>query len=201
MDNIIYTITGRFLPLTQGRFLPLHLCLAFLLPITAKTADFAVTSPGFYYSINSQQPNPTLTLVRGQTYTFSVNTSAVHPFEILSDGVQNNSISSGIITYTVPMVASNYTYICPIHYFGGDILTIAPPSIRILGLSVSTNLVLRSTGTNGWNVLPQYSTDPSGANWYALTVITNRYLNGTNETICGRPPDGRVFIRVNATSP
>ncbi len=183
-----------------------RLCLALLLPLSASAADFVVTSPGFYFSINGQQPNPTLTLVRGQTYTFSVSTSAIHPFEILSDGVQNNNTSSGTITYTVPMVVSNYSYICPIHLFGGQILTTAPapappPEVRLLGLAVGSNLVLRSTGTNGWNVQPQYSTNLAGANWFALTVITNWYLNGTNETICGLPPSGNVFIRVNATSP
>ena len=53
-------------------------------------ADFTVTSPGFFYAINGAQPNPTLTLVRGQTYTFAVNSSSVHPFEIRSPGVANN---------------------------------------------------------------------------------------------------------------
>ena len=33
---------------------------------------------------------------------------------------------------------------------------------------------------------------------FALTVQTNRFLGGTNETICGRPPDSNVFIRVKA---
>lgn len=186
--------------------LAMRLCLALFLPLAAAAADFTVTSPGFYFSINGQQPNPTLTLERGKTYTFSVSTSAVHPFEILSDGVTGNNISSGTITYTVPMVASNYDYICSIHNFRGQILTTEPPppplsSVRILGLTVSTNLLLRSTGTNGWSVLPQYSTNLAGPNWFALTVITNRYLNGTNETICGLPPNGQAFIRVNATSP
>ena len=48
--------------------------------------DFTVISPGFFYSINNQSPNPTLTLVQGKTYTFSVATSSVHPFQILSPG-------------------------------------------------------------------------------------------------------------------
>src|SRR3954464_865408 len=72
-----------------------------LFSVASSAADFSVSSPGFFYSINGNQPNPTLTLVRGQTYTFSINSSSVHPFEILSPGVQNNNISQGIITYTV----------------------------------------------------------------------------------------------------
>src|SRR6516225_5402412 len=71
----------------------------------AAAADFSVTSPGFFYSISGQSgQNPDLTLVRGKTYTFSINTSPIHPFKILSKGVSNNNINSGTITFTVPDV-------------------------------------------------------------------------------------------------
>jgi hypothetical protein len=163
-------------------------------------ADFTVTSPGFFYAINGSQPNPNLTLVRGRTYTFAVNASSVHPFEILSAGVQNNNISQGIITYTVPTVASNYNYICSIHSFGAQIITVAPPPppIHILSLAVSNKVVLRSTGTNGWSVNPEFSTNLIATNWFALSVLTNSFLNGTNETICGRPPGSNVFFRIRS---
>ena len=166
-------------------------------------ADFTVTSPGFFFSINGQS-NPTLTLVRGRTYTFAISTSSIHPFEIESAGVTNNNISNGTITYTVPTNAANYGYICSIHFFGGAINTVAPPpspvppTVKIVGFSVTTNLTIRSTGTSTWSVLPQFSTNLSTTNWYSLTVQTNRYSNGTNETICGRPPGNAVFIRVKA---
>src|SRR5262249_19775044 len=152
--------------------------------------------------INAKGPNPTLTLVRGKTYTFLINASSIHPFYIDSPGVQNNDTSHGTITYTVPMVASNYNYFCSIHGFGGQILTVAPPApppppvIRLLSLSISSNLVLRSTGTNTWSVTPEYSTNLNSTNWYALTILTNRYLSGINETICGPPPADRAFLRV-----
>lgn len=168
-------------------------------------ADFTVTSPGFFYEINGAQPNPTITLVCGQTYTFAVNSSSVHPFEILSPGVVNNNISQGTITYTVPTVASNYNYICSVHGFGGQIIAVAPapvppppPTIRILSLSVSTNVVLRSTGTNGWSVNPEFSTNLNTTNWFALSVLSNSFVNGTNETFCGRPPGNNVFFRIRS---
>jgi hypothetical protein len=166
-------------------------------------ADFTVTSPGFFYAINGNQPNPTLTLVRGRTYTFAVNSSSIHPFEILSPGVLNNNISLGTITYTVPTVASNYSYVCSIHGFGAQILTMAPappppPTIRILSLAVSNNVVLRSTGTNGWSVNPEYSTDLTTTNWFGLAILSNSFLNGINETICGRPPGSNVFLRIRS---
>jgi len=177
--------------------------VSFLLSQAVFAADFNVTSPGFFYAINGNQPNPTLTLVRGRTYTFAVNSSSTHPFEILSPGVVNNNISQGTITYTVPNIASNYAYICSIHFFGGQIVTVAPPPpppppIHILSLAVSNNVVLRSTGTNGWSVNPEYSTNLTTTNWFALSILSNSFLNGINETICGRPPGSNVFLRIRS---
>src|SRR5204863_5625996 len=161
--------------------------------------DFSVTSPGFFYSINGSQANPILTLVRGQTYTFDINTDSIHPFEILSPGVLSNNIFHGTITYTVPTVVSNYSYICSVHFFGAQILTVAPtppppPLIHILGVAISNNVFLRSTGTNGWSINPELSTNLTTTNWFALTVLTNSLLNGTNDTICGRPLGTNLFF-------
>jgi hypothetical protein len=168
-------------------------------------ADFTVTTPGFFYSINANSPNPTLTLVRGKTYTFAVNAGPTHPFQINSPGVTNNNVSQGTITYTVPMAAANYTYVCTIHGFGGQILTVPPvqpppppPQIRLLSLTLGSNLVVRSTGTNTWSVLPEYSTNLTKTNWFALTVVTNRFLSGTNETICGPVPASALFLRIRS---
>jgi hypothetical protein len=180
---------------------------AFCLSISlqpAFAADFSVTSPGSFYSINGKGPNPTLTLVRGRAYTFAVGTSSLHPFQILSPGTANgNNTSSGTITYTVATNApatNNPGYWCSIHNFSGVILTVEPPppTIQILNLSVSTNIFLRSTGTNTWSVMPEFTTNLSTTNWFALTVLTNNFANGTNETICGRPPEDTVFIRIKA---
>src|SRR5215470_4616176 len=153
--------------------------VGFLLAHAALAADFTVTSPGFFYTINSNQPNPTLTLVRGRTYTFAINSASDHPFFINSPGVQNNNIFQGTITYTVPNVASNYNYFCSIHGFGAQILTVAaappaPPTIQILSLAVSNNLVVSSTGTIGWSVIPEFSTNLTTTNWFALSVLSNR---------------------------
>jgi VCBS repeat-containing protein len=90
--------------------------------------DFVVTSPGFFYTFNNVAgENPQLTLTRGRTYTFQINSSAIHPFEILgapAGSVTNNNISSGIITFRVPTSAVNYSYICSIHGFGNSIVTV-----------------------------------------------------------------------------
>jgi hypothetical protein len=73
-----------------------------------------------------------------------------------------------------------------------------PPSIHIVDFSLGSNLVVTSTGTNNWNVLPEYKTNLTATNWFGLAIITNRYANGTNETICGVPSGDPVFIRIRS---
>src|SRR4030095_634680 len=109
----------------------------------------------------------------------------------------NNNIFNGTITWRVPTNAVNYAYECSIHHFGGTINTIPPPTVRIVDFDVGTNLFLRSTGTN-WILIPQFSTNLGSSNWFALTGQSNRLINGTNETYCGRPPDSNVFVRIQA---
>lgn len=181
----------------------LFLAAFLFLAAAARGADFSVTSPGFFYAINGQQPNPTLTLVRGQTYTFAVSTLASHPFRILAaaGAVENNNISAGTITFHVPTNAVSYTYECSIHHFVGTIQTVAPtppPEPRILNLEVGEKLTVRSVGTGELQVRPEFATNLADPRWFALTVETNRVRNGTNDTICGRPEGTNVFIRINA---
>jgi hypothetical protein len=172
--------------------------------LSASAADFMVTYPGnppSVYAFNGTGANPTITLIRGETYTFSVNTPGSHPFQIISPAgtTTGNNTSSGTITFRVPTNAANYSYRCSIHGFGGQILTIARPTFRIVNLRVGQNIVVKSIGTNNWILAPQYSTNLGTTNWYALTVQSNRVVNGTNETFCGRPPGSNVFVRIKAT--
>ena len=191
-------------PVSNGPVRATLLVLA-LSVAAASAADFSVRTPNaqFAFQINGVD-SPTLTLVRGATYTFDVQTTVgFHPFHIESPGVDNNDIDTGTITYTVPTNEVNYFYNCAIHgdLMRGEILTVAPPPppiFRILSLSVSTNLLLTSTGTNTWSIHPEFNTNLSTTNWFALTVLSNRFSNGTNETFCGRPPGNAVFIRIRA---
>ena len=82
---------------------------------------WAIDNPGDYGSNNNL--NPTLVLHKGFTYQFLVNGNG-HPFMIsnmassgsYNVGVINNGISSGIITFTVPMDApATLFYYCTIH--------------------------------------------------------------------------------------
>jgi len=172
---------------------------------TAVAADFSVTSPGFFFNLNGSGngQNPTITLVRGRTYTFAVTTDSFHPFNILApSGLTGNNTSSGTITFAVPTNAANYSYECSIHHFSGTILTVAPPvppKPVIFKLTVSTNLNLKFTGSNTFSYFPEFNTNLATTNWYALTVTkTNAAPNGTNDVICGKPPGNNIFIRVRA---
>jgi len=187
------------------RFFGCLLAAASLWAVTpvAVAADFSVRSPGFFYSFNGTGNNPTITLVRGRTYSFEVNTTLDHPFAIDAPlgTVTGNDTSSGTVLFAVPLEETSYFYFCSIHGFGGTILTVpapAPPTIQILSLAVSSNLVLTSTGTNTWSVLPEFNTNLTTTNWFALTVQTNRFENGTNETICGLPNASNVFVRIRS---
>jgi hypothetical protein len=181
-------------------FISLITILVIVGSASSRAADFTVTTPNnqFAFRINGTN-SPTLVLQRGRTYTFDVNTTAsFHPFRINSPGVVNNIITSGTITYTVPTNEVNYTYNCGVHNntMVGNILTVATPSVDIIGLSVSNNIVIRSTGTA--NVVAHYKTNVAGENWFSLQVLSNRFVNGTTETFCGKPPNNVVFIRVMA---
>src|SRR3954452_9806375 len=101
-----------------------------------RAADFIVQTPGaqFAFQINGVN-SPTLTLVRGQTYTFAVSTTiGFHPFHIQSPGCDTNDISMGQINYTVPLSETNYYYNCMVHgaLMCGEIFTVPPPSVQIV---------------------------------------------------------------------
>ena len=171
--------------------------------LSLNAADFTVTSTGSSYIFNGTGNNPTLTLVRGRTYTFAINTGPSHPFRILnSAGVINNNIPSGTLTYTVPNDVANYTYDCSIHGFGGTIITIAPPvppRPRILKLTLGTNIALKFTGSNAFSYFPEFNTNLTSTNWFALTVqSSNITATGTNDVFCGLPPGTNVFLRLRA---
>jgi hypothetical protein len=91
------------------------------------------------YDIDGQ-PDPTLTVVRGQTYDFNLIDCAIHPFNIQSTqgfggarypNVVNNGGTSGTVTLTVPIdePASTLYYQCGNHPpMNGVINIIDPPT-------------------------------------------------------------------------
>lgn len=96
--------------------------------VQSSAPDFIVTSPGFFYSFSGVSgQNPVITLQRGRTYRFQINTSPSHPFEILNapaGSVTNNNIFNGTLTFAVPATAASYRYQCSLHIFGNVINTV-----------------------------------------------------------------------------
>ena len=67
---------------------------------------------------------------------------------------------------------------------------VIPPYIRITEAKADSNVMLKSTGTNDWGVLPFYTTNVM-ANpilWLPVTNFLNQYLDGTNTTWFDYPP-------------
>jgi hypothetical protein len=98
--------------------------------------DFDVTAASNQNYNISGRFDPTLTLYRGQTYTFNMN-CAGHPFwfqttagrydqsDIYSSGVTGGGSVSGTITFTVPLDApSTLYYICQYHSLMGGTINI-----------------------------------------------------------------------------
>ena len=93
------------------------------------SSHYTFTGIGFTQTTN----DPTLYLKRGEVYQF-VNTMGMHPFRIQStvngstgtqynDGITNNDVSNGTLTWIVPYSAPDYLYYqCTAHAsMGGEI--------------------------------------------------------------------------------
>jgi hypothetical protein len=109
-----------------GRTL-LALLVTLVKPASAAVVHtFTVSDIPFEAYVIDGQDNPTLTLTRGQTYVFNVNTPG-HPFWVKSvqgitqanaynDGVTNNGVQVGMLTFAVPPDApSTLFYNCEFH--------------------------------------------------------------------------------------
>ena len=90
---------------------------------TTETENFRVTNRGTSSWVVDYQDNPTLNLVRGNTYTFTLSLSGPYKFyfktqasygttNLYTSGVLNNGATAGTITFTVPYDAPSTLYYC-----------------------------------------------------------------------------------------
>lgn len=197
--------------------------------------NFVVTSPDFLYAVDgvttTNPPGffvdncPTLTLYAGNTYTFTMQASALHPMVVATNAstglpspidlaygnASPQNISVGVITLTLPPTnfPSTLYYQCNVHGFYGMITVLppssAPPPNTILGLTVTTNIVLISTGTNTtYKLVPQFSSNLVNGAWAPVPSFTNTVVDGTNYTVFDRldPICGpNVFLRISQQPP
>jgi hypothetical protein len=170
------------------------------------------------YTINSL-PDPPFTFQRGVTYVFQLSSLPLHPFWIktnltgnlsggaarYTNGVVNNGATSGSVIFSVPANAPDTLfYECGNHSAMNGTLTIvtpqSPPSVRIVFINVADFITLKSTGTNGWNAVPEYLCGLSDTSWTAVPAFTNSIVGGTNtitfqrlDALCG---SSNVLLRV-----
>jgi hypothetical protein len=167
--------------------------------------------------------NPALNLTAGATYQLIIGTASFHPVVIATNNTGNflsppinfsysnaspQAVFSGSITITLP--ATNYPttlyYQCNVHDFFGVINVLPPPPPnQITSLSVTTNVILVSTGvTNTWVFVPEFSSNLVSGVWSPVPAYTNSFANGTNVTVFNRlePICGpNVFLRVSLSPP
>jgi hypothetical protein len=196
--------------------------------------NFIVTSPNLIYAINGATPTnapgfnvnncPPLTLQAGSTYTFTMQAGPTHPMVVVTQhtgsppsvfsysNASPQNISTGVITLSLP--ATNYPstlyYECQLHGFYGVITVVppaepSPPPNQIISLSVTTNIVLVSTGTNtSYTLVPQFSSNLVSGVWQNVSSFTNNFDSGINTTVFDRldPICGpNVFLRISLQPP
>jgi hypothetical protein len=84
-----------------------------------------------------------------------------------------------------------------------EVLSLVPPAptnVAVMAISLgSTNIVVRSLGTNSWSVVPEYSTNLLSPFWLPISNSVNSFSGGTNATSFGYPVTNAnqgVIIRV-----
>ena len=143
-------------------------------------SDFIIRS-----SDNISYNDPTITLVRGKTYEFDVN-SPGHPFwikttqstgssEVYSSGITNNGITSGKVTFTVPTDAPDTLYYnCQFHAAMTGMINITDND----GITVVTESSANNSGGN--------SGGGGGGYGYSLdldTTLSTDLTNYNNNTV------------------
>ena len=161
----------------------------------AGSRNYTVTNSGASDYVIDGANNPNINLLRGFTYTFTVNASG-HPFWIKTaqvtgtdstydTGVTNNGTDNGTITFAVPYDApSTLYYICQFHASMSGVINITD-----VGPSGPTG-PQGETGPTG----PQGEVGPVSPNT-ALTLIKTTTTNYTPTT-----NDHGYYIRMNNAS-
>jgi hypothetical protein len=118
--------------------------LVLLFAVPAWAADFSVSPICCTGWLINGQTSPTLTLVRGNTYTFDVN-APDHPFYIKTapvngsgstwdEGVSNNGLEGGTLTFTVPADApATLYYQCGVHSAMTGTIQVTSSQVPALG--------------------------------------------------------------------
>lgn len=78
------------------------------------------------------------------------------------------------------------------------------PDVNIVGVEITSNVVIRATGTNAWFLAAEYIQDlkVSPQVWQNASILTNLYHNGTNTTVFEHPQGpSPVHMRIRQYRP
>ena len=152
--------------------------------------SFRVTNVGSAdYTFNGVAGDPTISLIRGQTYYFNMFCGNTHPLWIktaptlgtgdaYNTGVTNNGVYTGTITFQVPWDAPNLLYYqCQIHAGMGGLLQIVDGTMLQNG---NSTVIVYNNG--------DVATTVSGTSNVAVLSTTGLTLGG-NLTITGNIVD------------
>lgn len=121
---------------------------------------------------------------------------SVAPYAAATNGLPEGN-------YTLAAVASDNRGTRATNSVNISVNANVPPVIRIVFVSVSNFVTIKSTGTNGWSVVPEYQCTLSPSNWTVVPNFTNSFVNNTNtttfdrlEAVCG---SSNVFLRIRNT--
>lgn len=172
---------------------------------------FNVSNLGFNYIINNLS-NPSITLIRGLTYTFSVNAQG-HPFwiqtttapynssNVYNSGITNNGAQVGNIVFTVPSNAPNTLYyVCQYHssmngvinitdavepivcYAKGTLILTSQGYVPIEYIKKGNKIVTKGEIKNNKNINPTANTKKKDVLWISSFKV--KTLNSESRPIC-----------------
>ena len=173
------------------------------------TSNYTFTGPG----LTGAENDPTLYLTRGQQYQF-VNNMGAHPFRIQStpngstgtqynDGITNNDVSNGTLTWDVQFDAPNILYYqCTAHPNMGGPIYIVPRTEPAVGVrdvvSGTTGSVGAATTTNlditGFKSYGLLKVGISSAAWVRLYVDEASRTSDANRSYLVDPTPGSGLI-------
>lgn len=167
-----------------------------------------ITNSGSVSYIINDAPNPTIQLIRGNTYNLVINASG-HPFRIqtvqgtggniYNSGVTNNGIDSGTITFVVPNDAPDTLYYaCQHHssmqgtieitslivcYKKGTLILTNQGIIPIENIKVGDNVVTEGKIYNNYKLIKQDTSRLEPVIWIGNFKVDNN-LDTNSRPIC-----------------
>ena len=162
------------------------------------TTDYIFAGPGFA----GTETDPVVYVVRGQTYKFT-NTMGAHPFQIQStsgiggtaynDGITNNAVSNGTLTWEVRMDApSTLYYQCTSHASMNGTIYVLDEGSAVQSIDDLSDVDTTTVAPTDGQVL---AWDNAAGKWEPATIAGGGASVTTSDTAPASPSDGDLWYR------